>query len=42
MKVGDDVVVGVNRLTETNSSPLQAEGAGAILTIDPGTVDTQR
>jgi ethylmalonyl-CoA mutase len=32
---GDDVVVGVNRFTETDPSPLQAEGAGAIETIDP-------
>jgi (2R)-ethylmalonyl-CoA mutase len=34
---GDDVVVGVNRFTETDPSPLQAEGAGAIETIDPQT-----
>ncbi|MGH3697195.1 MAG: protein meaA [Pseudonocardiaceae bacterium] len=32
---GDDVIVGVNRFTETDPSPLQAEGAGAIETIDP-------
>ncbi|MGH3699578.1 MAG: protein meaA [Pseudonocardiaceae bacterium] len=32
---GDDVVVGVNRFTETDLSPLQAEGAGAIETVDP-------
>jgi ethylmalonyl-CoA mutase len=32
---GEDVVVGVNRFTETDPSPLQAEGAGAIETIDP-------
>ncbi|MGH3883444.1 MAG: protein meaA [Pseudonocardiaceae bacterium] len=32
---GDDVVVGVNRFTETDPSPLQADGAGAIETIDP-------
>ena len=34
---GEDVVVGVNRFTETDLSPLQAEGAGAIETIDPQT-----
>jgi ethylmalonyl-CoA mutase len=34
---GEDVVVGVNRFTETDPSPLQAEGAGAIETIDPET-----
>jgi (2R)-ethylmalonyl-CoA mutase len=32
---GEDVIVGVNRFTETDPSPLQAEGAGAIQTIDP-------
>jgi (2R)-ethylmalonyl-CoA mutase len=34
---GEDVVVGVNRFTETDPSPLQADGAGAIETIDPAT-----
>ncbi|MDQ4011753.1 MAG: protein meaA [Actinomycetota bacterium] len=34
---GEDVVVGVNRFTETDPSPLQAEGAGAIEAIDPQT-----
>ncbi|MGH3874520.1 MAG: protein meaA [Pseudonocardiaceae bacterium] len=34
---GADVVVGVNRFTETDPSPLQAGGAGAIETIDPAT-----
>ncbi|HEX8759365.1 MAG TPA: protein meaA [Pseudonocardiaceae bacterium] len=34
---GDEVVVGVNRFTETDPSPLQAEGARAIETIDPQT-----
>ncbi|MGH3983727.1 MAG: protein meaA [Pseudonocardiaceae bacterium] len=34
---GDDVVVGVNRFAETDPSPLQAQGAGAIETIDPQT-----
>ncbi len=34
---GEDVVVGVNRFTETDPSPLQAGGAGAIETIDPAT-----
>jgi (2R)-ethylmalonyl-CoA mutase len=32
---GEDVIVGVNRFTETDPSPLQAEGAGAIETVDP-------
>jgi (2R)-ethylmalonyl-CoA mutase len=32
---GEDVIVGVNRFTETDPSPLQADGAGAIETIDP-------
>ncbi len=32
---GADVIVGVNRFTETDPSPLQADGAGAIETIDP-------
>ncbi|HXT46744.1 MAG TPA: protein meaA [Pseudonocardiaceae bacterium] len=32
---GEDVIVGVNRFTETDPSPLQAEGAVAIETIDP-------
>ncbi len=32
---GQDVIVGVNRFTETDPSPLQVEGAGAIETIDP-------
>jgi ethylmalonyl-CoA mutase len=32
---GEDVIVGVNRFTETDPSPLQAEGAGAIETIAP-------
>ena len=31
---GQDVIVGVNRFAETDPSPLQAEGAGAIETID--------
>ncbi|MGH3801188.1 MAG: methylmalonyl-CoA mutase family protein, partial [Pseudonocardiaceae bacterium] len=34
---GEDVVVGVNRFTETDPSPLQADGAGAIEAIDPKT-----
>ncbi|MFY9805701.1 MAG: protein meaA [Pseudonocardiaceae bacterium] len=34
---GDDVVVGVNRFTETDPSPLQTDGAGAIQTVDPDT-----
>ncbi|HEY8373632.1 MAG TPA: protein meaA [Pseudonocardiaceae bacterium] len=32
---GEDVVVGVNRFTTTEPSPLQAEGAKAIETVDP-------
>ncbi|MGH3720401.1 MAG: protein meaA [Pseudonocardiaceae bacterium] len=32
---GEDVVVGVNRFTETDPSPLQADGDGAIETVDP-------
>ncbi|WP_033439420.1 protein meaA [Saccharothrix sp. NRRL B-16314] len=32
---GDDVVVGVNKFATTEPSPLQAEGANAILQIDP-------
>ncbi|MGH3824706.1 MAG: protein meaA [Pseudonocardiaceae bacterium] len=35
IEAGEDVIVGVNRFTETDPSPLQAEGAGAIETIDP-------
>ncbi|HET8657401.1 MAG TPA: methylmalonyl-CoA mutase family protein [Micromonosporaceae bacterium] len=32
---GEDVVVGVNRFTETEPSPLQAAGAGVVEAIDP-------
>jgi (2R)-ethylmalonyl-CoA mutase len=32
---GEDVVVGVNRFDTTEASPLQAEGAKAIETVDP-------
>ncbi|HZS21396.1 MAG TPA: protein meaA, partial [Pseudonocardiaceae bacterium] len=35
IEAGEDVIVGVNRFTETDPSPLQAEGAGTIETIDP-------
>ncbi|RKN18056.1 protein meaA [Micromonospora musae] len=35
MEVGSDVVVGVNRFTETEPSPLTATGAGAIEQVDP-------
>jgi (2R)-ethylmalonyl-CoA mutase len=35
MERGDDVVVGVNRFTETEPSPLTAAGAGAIHQADP-------
>ncbi|MGH3857087.1 MAG: protein meaA, partial [Pseudonocardiaceae bacterium] len=34
---GEDVVVGVNRFTETDPSPLQTEGADAVETVDPDT-----
>jgi (2R)-ethylmalonyl-CoA mutase len=36
METGEDVVVGVNRFTETEPNPLTADAAGSILTIDPG------
>jgi len=35
MESGDDVVVGVNRFTETEPSPLTAAGAEAIEQVDP-------
>ncbi len=35
METGDDVVVGVNRFTETEPSPLTAAGADAIEQVDP-------
>ncbi len=35
MESGDVVVVGVNRFASTEPSPLQAEGAAAIETVDP-------
>ena len=35
MEAGDDVVVGVNRFTETEPSPLTAAGAGAVEQVDP-------
>jgi ethylmalonyl-CoA mutase len=34
---GEDVVVGVNRFTETDPSPLHTDGPGAIETVDPQT-----
>jgi (2R)-ethylmalonyl-CoA mutase len=34
---GEDVVVGVNRFTETDPSPLHTDGTGAIETVDPQT-----
>jgi (2R)-ethylmalonyl-CoA mutase len=37
MEAGDRVVVGVNKFETTEPSPLQAEGAGAIFTVDPET-----
>ncbi|GHH46194.1 protein meaA [Lentzea cavernae] len=35
VEAGEDVVVGVNKFDTTEPSPLQAEGANAIETIDP-------
>ncbi|MCP2260310.1 (R)-ethylmalonyl-CoA mutase [Streptoalloteichus tenebrarius] len=35
IEAGEDVIVGVNRFTSTEPSPLQAEGANAIETVDP-------
>ncbi|ANZ38127.1 protein meaA [Lentzea guizhouensis] len=35
VEAGEDVIVGVNRFDTTEPSPLQAEGAKAIETIDP-------
>ncbi|MEU7530345.1 protein meaA [Saccharothrix sp. NPDC042600] len=35
IEAGEDVVVGVNKFATTEPSPLQAEGANAIETIDP-------
>ncbi|SHG01207.1 protein meaA [Streptoalloteichus hindustanus] len=35
MEAGEDVVVGVNQFTSTEPSPLQAEGANAVETVDP-------
>ena len=37
MESGEHVVVGVNRFETTEPSPLQAEGAAAIETVDPAT-----
>lgn len=37
MESGERVVVGVNKFDTTEPSPLQAEGAGAIFTVDPET-----
>ncbi|MGB6164043.1 MAG: protein meaA [Pseudonocardiaceae bacterium] len=34
---GEEVVVGVNRFTETDPSPLHGDGVGAIETVDPET-----
>ncbi|MGZ6770422.1 MAG: protein meaA [Mycobacteriaceae bacterium] len=34
MESGEDVIVGVNRFEGTERSPLQAEGAGAIMVVD--------
>ena len=35
MESGEDVVVGVNRYTETEPNPLQGSEDGGILTVDP-------
>jgi (2R)-ethylmalonyl-CoA mutase len=35
IEAGEDVIVGLNKFDTTEPSPLQAEGASAILTIDP-------
>ena len=35
METGEDVVVGVNRFTETEPNPLTADIEGSILTVDP-------
>jgi (2R)-ethylmalonyl-CoA mutase len=35
MESGEDVIVGVNKFDTTEPSPLQAEGANAIETVDP-------
>ena len=40
MESGEDVVVGVNRFEGTEPSPLQADGAAAIETVDPATEAT--
>jgi (2R)-ethylmalonyl-CoA mutase len=37
MESGERVVVGVNKFDTTEPSPLQAEGAGSIFTVDPET-----
>ncbi|HEX8768552.1 MAG TPA: methylmalonyl-CoA mutase family protein, partial [Jatrophihabitans sp.] len=36
METGEDVVVGVNRFTETEPNPLTADAEGSILALDPG------
>ncbi len=36
LESGEEVVVGVNRLTETEPSPLTATGAAAVEQVDPG------
>ncbi|MGH3772459.1 MAG: protein meaA, partial [Pseudonocardiaceae bacterium] len=36
---GEDVVVGVNRFTETDPTPLHTDGDGAIETVDPAAED---
>ncbi|RZS32437.1 (R)-ethylmalonyl-CoA mutase [Herbihabitans rhizosphaerae] len=35
MEAGEEIIVGVNKFDTTEPSPLQAEGAEAILTVDP-------
>ena len=36
LETGEDVVVGVNRFTETEPNPLTADVEGSILSVDPG------
>ena len=38
---GELVIVGVNRYTETEPSPLTADAEGGIMTVDPGTEQGQ-
>jgi (2R)-ethylmalonyl-CoA mutase len=42
IEAGEQVIVGVNRYTETEPSPLLADGDGGILTVDPAVEAEQR